>query len=77
MLLHNQECHLFKVFILEKWFKMLKKRFCADSKSEKSDPKLEKSDPKLLFGRLSYVSKCPSMSRSFEQFKVTSVQMSL
>jgi hypothetical protein len=69
-LLHNQECHLFKVFILEKWFKMLKKRFCADSKSEKSDPK-------LLFGRLSYVSECPSMSRNFEQFKVTSVQMSL
>jgi hypothetical protein len=49
----------FRVFISEKWFKMLKRRLCVDSNSEKSDPKIS-------FGQPSHASGRPSVSRRFE-----------
>jgi len=45
------------------------KRFCTDSNSEKLDPLFSSGQP-------SYASEYPSVLRSFEQFKVASVQMS-
>jgi hypothetical protein len=47
----------------------VQRRFCVDSKSEKSDPKLPSGRPSHASGR-------SSVSRSFEQFKVASVRTS-
>jgi hypothetical protein len=66
MLLHNQGCLLFQSLHLWKMVQDAQRRSYADFKSEKSDPKLPS-------GPHSHASRCPSMSRSFEQFKVAFV----
>jgi hypothetical protein len=48
---------------------MLKRRFSANSKSEKSDPKIMSGQPKHTSGH-------PLVSRKYEQFKVASIQTS-
>jgi hypothetical protein len=58
----------FRVFI-SKVFQDVQRRFCADSNLEKSDPKFPLGRPNHAFG-------CPSVSKSLEQFKFTSVRTS-
>jgi len=48
---------------------MLKRRFCANSKLEKSDPKLPSGQPRHASGH-------PSVSRRVKQFKVASIRTS-
>jgi hypothetical protein len=66
MLLYYQGCRLFQSLHFRKVVQDAQRRFYADSKLEKSDPKLPSGWPNHASGR-------PSVSRSFEQFKIASV----
>jgi hypothetical protein len=66
MLPFYQGCRFFQGLHFRNVLQEVQRRFYTDSKSEKSDPKLP-------FERPSHASGRPSVSKSFELFKVSSV----
>jgi hypothetical protein len=79
LIMTSCKCHK-----LQEGYFSVQGRFCADSNSDKLDPKLPSRRLSITSGRSSvsnirsddenFPSRRPSVSRSFELFKITSVQ---
>jgi hypothetical protein len=86
MLLHSQGCCLFQSLRFRNVLQEVQRRFCTNSKSKKSNPKHPSGRPSITFGRSSVRNihlddvaiqfGHPSVSGSFELFKVTTFRMS-